>query len=386
MNCKKCHKTIPDESLFCLFCGKKQETQKRKKARRVNGSGTIRVYANRKKKYAAFASSDRFGHERKYIGSFPTYADAQRALDELANSRITDVYNKTLADVYELWSKERFDKLAKDTVDGYRTAYKYLKSIANIKIRELKKADYQRCIDECAKTYSRAQCQKIKVLCSQLCKYAMENDVIDKNYAEFITLPKEQKKEREKFSSEDLEKLWQHSDDSRVKLILILCYTGLRINEFCNIRKRNVNLDERYLIAGSKTEAGTDRYIPISSKIYDFVVELYQSSGTDKLYNDNPSNFRKRKFYPCLSELGIIEKPAEKTYTDSSGRTRTVYEYESPRFTPHCTRHTFASLAEQAGINPKELQAIIGHAKYETTANIYIHSDHEKMQKEMQKL
>ena len=63
------------------------------------------------------------------------------------------------------------------------------------------------------------------------------------------------------------------------------------------------------------------------------------------------SNFRKRCYYPLLKKLGIR------------------------KLTPHSTRHTYASWAVKHGVPPEILQKILGHAKYMTTAEIYVHSD-----------
>lgn len=49
------------------------------------------------------------------------------------------------------------------------------------------------------------------------------------------------------------------------------------------------------------------------------------------------------------------------------------------RKTPHATRHTYASRARKAGMPPEILQKILGHADYNTTANIYVHADAEEL-------
>ena len=54
--------------------------------------------------------------------------------------------------------------------------------------------------------------------------------------------------------------------------------------------------------------------------------------------------------------------------------------------TPHSTRHTFASLSASAGMRPDNLQKIIGHADYSTTAEIYIHKNIAELKDEMSKL
>lgn len=230
MLCKKCRKEIPDGSIYCNYCGKKQETTKRKTRRRARGTGTIRYkpeYKNRP--YVVFSPRTTSGTGEKYIGCFKTAAEAQAALDSYFNSTHIDHSSLTLAQAYENWSSEHFESLTKSGEQGYKTAWRYLDSIAGRKMSELKTADYQRCVNECAKRFSRSQCAKIKQLCSQLCKYAAQNDIIDKNYAEYITLPKEVKKEKRIFTTSELEMLWEHSSDRSVQVILFMIYTGFRI-------------------------------------------------------------------------------------------------------------------------------------------------------------
>ena len=48
------------------------------------------------------------------------------------------------------------------------------------------------------------------------------------------------------------------------------------------------------------------------------------------------------------------------------------------RFTPHILRHTFASRCISAGMSPKVLQTILGHAKFEMTMDYYVHSDEDE--------
>ncbi len=45
-----------------------------------------------------------------------------------------------------------------------------------------------------------------------------------------------------------------------------------------------------------------------------------------------------------------------------------------PRTTPHGLRHTFASMALEAGVHPKLVQEILGHADMGTTMEIYTHT------------
>jgi integrase len=62
-------------------------------------------------------------------------------------------------------------------------------------------------------------------------------------------------------------------------------------------------------------------------------------------------NWRTRSYYPTLERLGI------------------------ERVSPHKARHTFATRGAKAGIPQTVLQNLLGHAKYDTTADYYTHVD-----------
>ena len=48
MLCKKCGTQLPDESVFCSMCGKKQAVERRAKKSRGNGQGTVFKLSNGK--------------------------------------------------------------------------------------------------------------------------------------------------------------------------------------------------------------------------------------------------------------------------------------------------------------------------------------------------
>ena len=89
-------------------------------------------------------------------------------------------------------------------------------------------------------------------------KYALKNDIADKDYAEFVELPKKEKSKKEAFSPADIVKLWEDYErgNSFNGYILIMIFTGMRYGEISTIQKRNVHLPEQYIVGGIKTEAG----------------------------------------------------------------------------------------------------------------------------------
>jgi integrase len=53
---------------------------------------------------------------------------------------------------------------------------------------------------------------------------------------------------------------------------------------------------------------------------------------------------------------------------------------------PYSCRYTFATRGAKPGISQEALQALMGHAKYDTTTDFYIQDDVDMLKKEMKKL
>lgn len=368
MICVKCRKKISDNSAFCQFCGKKQGKAETKYHKREHGSGTISRDKRNRRQWIAHAPSTRFGNGRAYLGSFSTRAEAANAIEEYVKAGSPSQFNATLGDIYELWSAEHYKSVSFGTEKNYRSQWKHLEPLANSCIRDLKAADFQAIINSIeAKT---SAC-KVKVLAQQICDYAIKTDIINKNYADYIAIPKVEKKERKIFSESHRLLLWQNSDKKEVQIVLFMIYTGFRIGEMCDLRVENIHLDEGYLIGGLKTSAGKNRVVPLSEKIpelsewlAEWVDEWKEKGNGKRLFQKRTFEFRDEIFDKAMVICGI----------DKEG------------YTPHCTRHTFASLSVSSGIRAEELQKIIGHSNFSTTADIYVHADIKKLKEEMNKM
>ena len=242
--------------------------------------------------------------------------------------------------------------------------WKRFSDIQQMPIRDIRTAHYQEIVNAAT---SKSACEVIKALAVMLSRYAMENDLITKNYAEFIKIPKFEKSEKRIFTQEEISTLWKHSADKRVQAILLMIYTGFRIGEMCKLAVSDIDLEKGIITGGEKTAAGINRLVPIPPNIpelKEFVRCWTNDSPDGKLFPMSVTKFREEIFYRGIAACGI----------DAEG------------LTPHSTRHTFASLSSAAGLRAENLQKIIGHANYSTTAQVYIHQDADILLKEMSKL
>ncbi len=370
MKCIKCHQIIPDGSVFCLFCGKKQVTQKKQKNRSRKGRGSVSYRKDKKKYWARITTSE---NKRIHIGYYTNEKEAWEAVDKaLTNNNITDNYNWTVKDCYQKWSANHYPNLTKSGEGSYKNAWRYFTPIANMKMRDVKTSHIQKCVDLGAEKFSRPICEKIKSLASQICKFAMQEDLINKNYAEFLKLPPMEESDTHPFSDEDIKILLENDSIDTVKIILILIYTGFRPSEFFSLELKNIDIEKYFIRGGGKTNAGRNRIVPISPKIQNYVKYFYIKA---KLNNQkylivnsrgnklDINNFRNRYFYKTLEELGILENENDR------------------HLTPYSTRHTFATLCDKADIDDNLVIKMIGHTSHKTTEKFYIHKTEEDMKK-----
>lgn len=367
-NCIKCGQPIPEGAGFCCWCGKMQSKPQRAK-KSPHGSGTIRKLSgtNRAKPWVALLPCSA---NRKCIGSFATRKEAVKALSEVIEktASIGEYYEYTFSDIYNSWSDTAFRDLSVKSIKAYEQAYAKLERVYNKKMRDIRAADIQSVIDE--NIEHSGACYKLKVLYSQLCKFAMSVDVINQNYSQFLKLPKSQKTEKLIFTNEHISRLKAKANSNdTAKIVLILIYSGMRIGELIDMRIDHVNITENYMIGENKTEAGKNRIFPFHNAIIDYIKYFYNKNKDNVYLVVSPEkkklsykNFRDRYFEPLMTEI------------------------EANGLTLHSTRHTFATLGQAADIAPEDMIKLIGHTDYKTTTENYIHQNLEKLRNAINKI
>ena len=164
-------------------------------------------------------------------------------------------------------------------------------------------------------------------------------------------------------------------------MVVALVDNGCETDGLAKLTMQDCHIDDGYIICGEKTAAGRNRLVPLPPGIPELSDWLRQWAETTKkktLVGLCAQRIRDDLFYPALLDLGMIE---------ITGHTTSGYSFpDKHHLTPHSCRHTFASMCAAAGMQPEQLQKIIGHANYQTTADIYIHNDLDTLRQAMSKL
>lgn len=332
--------------------------------RNPNGWGTVqKLPGNRRRPYRAYITAgweaDEDGKSRQIRKTIGYYATREEAMTALADYN-ADPYALddaiTFSELYEKWSAEKFPTISDSNVKGYQASYNTCTSLYDMRFCEIRRAHLQGVVDTCGKAYPTLR--KIKVLFGQLYEYAVQNDICDKDYSDFVDIARHKPKSTESihkpFSAEEIERLWENLPRSPyIGIIIIMLYSGVRIGEMCALKKENVHMDERYFdVIESKTASGIRR-VPIAEKTLplwlhwmnlpgEYVLQKPDGGGMDT------HTYREVYFVKPLAQLDMDHLP-------------------------HDTRHTCVSLLVKAGVDKVLIQRIVGHKGTDVTDNVYTH-------------
>ena len=319
--------------------------------RLANGSGSIvcldKTGKKRRKPWAVRITAGwKDGKQvRKYLGYYATQKEAMIALSEYHKNGINlDMSNITLNELYDVWIKRIIAKdLTPSVVNTHKMAKARFGSLGNKYVKDIKNVQLQNWLDSLdVKPGSK---RRLRSTMTQLFEYAFKNDVIVKNPAQGLEINEKVEATGAIFTDEEIAKLWADKDNPHAQKTLILIYTGMRVGELLKVKREDINLEERYIIGGSKTDAGKDRVIPLHDKIFPFVVELLGDGNS--LTGGVTYNTMRVNLTRYWKRLGFEHKV-------------------------HDTRKTGVSLMHRANIPMETIRIIVGHSGKGVTEQVYL--------------
>ncbi|MBQ3080730.1 MAG: tyrosine-type recombinase/integrase [Clostridia bacterium] len=205
--------------------------------------------------------------------------------------------------------------------------------------------EMQAVIDEKAPTHDPAK--DMKAVMSHLYNLAMKKEIISFNKTQLLDLPVSPTAKRERWEEAEVSAFWNdYPSNPFTGYILIMIYAGLRYGEISTQLLDNIHLDESYMVAGIKTEAGINREIPIADCILPIIKALAQGKR-QRLLEMNEDNFY-AEYWETISRLNLRHLP------------------------PQTCRHTYFSLMTAAGFQAGIITETGGHASYLTTMKNYV--------------
>ena len=410
IKCPECELQASDKAITCPHCGypfqKDMAIQKpiRKSNRRKrlpNGFGQITKIKdkNLRRPYRAMVTVGKNSIGRpickllKPQSHFETYNEAYAALVEYNKNPYDLDIDITVAQLYEKWSTEYFKTLKSDSsVRTITSAWAYCSAVYDMRAKDLRARHIKGCMDDgtaiikgAEKSPSAGMKSRIKSMFNLMLDYALEYELIDRNYARTFNVSDDIIEEKNKtrrghipFSGEEMKTLWTNVESvNYVDVVLIQCYSGWRPQELGLIKLENVNLEDWTFMGGMKTKAGINRVVPIHSKIRPLVKRKYkeaQELGSEYLINCNESPDRKSSFRFTYDKYRTrFEKIVSMLKLNDQHRA-------------HDGRMHFVTAAKKYDVDEYAIKYIIGHAISDITEKVYTKREIDWLKEEIEKI
>lgn len=357
--CRKCRAALPDDAVYCCYCGLKQAQERRAKTR-GNGAGTAYKRGKTWTGQAAGYSYVEVGADgkphrtqrRPTKGGFKTKTEALAWAAAQGGRKKSEA--PTLLDLWQGWSQNEMQKLSKDKIVAYKKARERLESIIAQPIDRLTLDDIQKVVNSEAKSYYTAR--DMKTLLSHLYNRAMARGggagSVTVNISRFIVLPELEEKEPVPFGEEEVSAIWAAWESGEVfaGYLLLMIYSSMMPAELfaCKISMIDYERHEIYG-CGRKTKKRKDVPIVFPAFISPVLEKLAEvsTSKSGGLWAGNKDSFYK-KYHEFTANAGIRDLP------------------------PYSCRHTTATEAVKKGVELPVIQQIMRHSKLSSTER-YIH-------------
>ena len=160
-------------------------------------------------------------------------------------------------------------------------------------------------------------------------------------------------------------------------IILIQCYSGWRPQELGLLKLENIDLDNWTFMGGMKTEAGTNRIVPIHSKIRHLVMEKYkeaQELGSDFLINCTDTATHRSSY------MFTYDK-----YQKRFNKIRDELKL-NPQHRAHDGRMHFITIAKKYQVDEYAIKYMVGHSIQDITERVYTKREIDWLKEEIEKI
>jgi integrase len=356
-----------------------------KKKQQGNGSGTVYARKNKDGKIIGYRGSYWVNGKRRYVSAKTKTGCRDKLRQAMSDADCglgVNAGGLTLGSYLDKWLPNIKDTVRQRTWERYEQLVRvHIKpSLGSVKLKDLTRADLKNLYGEKLDSgLSARTVQYIHTTVHKALKDATIDELIPKNVAAHIRLPKPRKKEIHSLSPDQARAFLSVARDDRYEALYILAiHCGLRQGELLGLKWQDLDLDAgtlqvRRTMSETRTgrveeqpKNGKGRRIELTKTVAE-ALRTHQERQQEEIegadsYQDqglifassagtptNSKNLYWRSFKPILKRAGV------------------------PDIKFHELRHTCATIRVMRGQHPKKVQELLGHASIVQTMDTYSH-------------
>lgn len=271
---------------------------------------------------------------------------------------------RSFSEIANEWWEEAEPKLALQSVRSYKLAMSRAVTFFNdTPAKDIIAKDIQKYLNNLAtQGYSLKVVSNHRMVVNRILDYAVMEGDIDMNPCASVKTPTDLPKSTREAASRSDEQIIKDNSDLWLFPFFALM-TGMRKGEILALTWKDIDFDRNYIhvtksvahdgdrpiVKTPKTEAG-NRIVPLLLPLRNELIKHIGKPDEYIISDDGKKPLTNRRFITLYDH-----------YRKTTGITATA----------HQLRHSFATIAFEADLDPKSVQEILGHKQLSTTMDIY---------------
>jgi len=333
---------------------------------------------------------------QKWFSGFNTKKEAQQALieklREIQTGLLVDTTDMTVEKYMSYWLENyAMVSCRHSTYEVYRQrAQRYvIPLIGRVKLKDLKTIHLQKMYADLLKDGAKYRSGGISPMTVRhihgMVHKALENavrwQIIPRNVAQMVELPRVEKKETTVLTREQVQRLVEAAKDHELYIpILLAVTTGMRYAEIFGLAWKDIDLDKRFIHVRQQLvrTKGEFRLTEPKTKSSERVISLPESLVAPLRRHKAEQAQQKLLIGPTYNPDGLVCCRPEDGQPYSATPVRRKFDSlldkaGLPRIRIHDLRHTVATLLLEQGVHPKVVSELLGHANIGITLDRYSH-------------